>query len=131
MRCTLSKKRSDAGQIVGFFIDQTGYNSQGFLATPVSQPPKAIRQNVTVNAGPTGNAAASIDNGSYEPNGNPVTLTQAPQGPYPLGTTPVTLTVADSKDPSSQSQRIAIVTVFVSGQCGPAPCSGGIEDYGW
>src|SRR5262249_30821660 len=38
---------------------------------------------------------ASIDNGSFDEDGDPVTLSQSPAGPYPLGTTPVTLTVTE------------------------------------
>ena len=38
--------------------------------------------------------AVSIDNGSSAPDGSPLTLTQNPAGPYPLGTTSVTLTAS-------------------------------------
>jgi hypothetical protein len=58
-------------------------------------PPVARCQNVTVSAGPTCTANASINNGSFDPDGGPVTLVQSPPGPYSLGTTPVTLTVTD------------------------------------
>jgi hypothetical protein len=81
------------------------------IAQSANQPPVAVCQNVTAVAGSTCTATASIDKGSYEPNGDPVALTQAPTGPYPLGTTPVTLTVTDSKNPSSQSQCTGTVTV--------------------
>ena len=45
---------------------------------------------------------ASIDNGSYDPNGGPITLSQTPPPPYQLGDTLVTLTVTNSKGDSSQ-----------------------------
>jgi hypothetical protein len=73
------------------------------LATPTNQPPVAVGQDVSAAAGSTCTSPASIDNGSYDPDGDPpITLTQSPPGPYLLGTTPVTLTVTDSKGASSQ-----------------------------
>jgi hypothetical protein len=50
---------------------------------------------VTVSAGPDCQANANIDNGSYDPNDDPLTYTQSPPGPYPLGETFVELTVTD------------------------------------
>ena len=41
-------------------------------------------------------ANASINAGSSDPDGEPITLTQSPAGPYTLGTTAVTLTVTDT-----------------------------------
>src|SRR5262249_45996292 len=40
-------------------------------------------------------AAASIDNGSSDQDGDPVTLAQSPSGPFGLGTTEATLTATD------------------------------------
>ena len=77
-----------------------------------NRPPVAVCQNVTVSAGANCTATASIDNGSYDPDGDAITLTQAPAGPYPLGNTSVTLTVTDSKGAASQCS--AIVTVVDS-----------------
>ncbi len=75
----------------------------------LNQPPVALCQNVTVPAGSSCSAEASIDNGSYDPDGDPITLAQTPAGPYPPGQTTVTLTVTDSKNASSQCT--AVVTV--------------------
>jgi hypothetical protein len=58
-------------------------------------PPVAICQDVTVSADASCTADASIDNGSFDPDGDAITLTQTPPGPYPVGTTSVTLTVDD------------------------------------
>ncbi|HEY4187744.1 MAG TPA: hypothetical protein VGP07_21890, partial [Polyangia bacterium] len=41
---------------------------------------------------------ANIDNGSHAINGAPITLSQTPAGPYPLGITAVTLTASDGND---------------------------------
>lgn len=58
-------------------------------------PPIAMCTSVTVNAGANCAEDAAIDNGSYDPDGDPITLTQTPAGPYPSGTTSVLLTVTD------------------------------------
>ena len=55
-------------------------------------------------------ANASIDDGSYDPDGGPVTLEQAPPNPYPLGDTGVTLTVTD--DHGYTDDCTATVTVI-------------------
>jgi hypothetical protein len=76
----------------------------------VNQPPIAICKNVTVNTAPgVCTAAASVDNESFDPDGDPITLVQAPPGPYPLGVTNVTLTVTD--DQGASDSCTATVTV--------------------
>jgi hypothetical protein len=50
-----------------------------------------------------------VDNGSYDPDGDPIDLTQDPPAPYPLGDTFVTLTVTDDKGASDSCT--ATVTV--------------------
>lgn len=62
-------------------------------ATSGEQPPVAICNNATVEADANCAAAASINNGSYDPDGGAVTLLQVPAGPYPLGETLVMLIV--------------------------------------
>ena len=52
-------------------------------------------QDVRKTANAACQASASIDNGSSDQDGDPVTLTQAPSGPFGLGTTPATLTATD------------------------------------
>ena len=75
-----------------------------------NQAPVAQCQNVTVTAGTSCAVSASIDNGSSDPDsGDTITLTQSPPGPYPLGTTAVTLTVTDAA--GSSSSCTANVTV--------------------
>lgn len=61
-----------------------------------NQPPVALCQDITVaTTSDSCEAQASIDNGSYDPDGDIITLAQDPPGPYELGETPVTLTVTD------------------------------------
>ncbi len=60
-------------------------------------PPIAQCRDVTVSADANCEAMASIDDGSYDTDGDPITLGQSPPGPYALGTTLVTLTVTDDR----------------------------------
>jgi hypothetical protein len=93
-------------------IDQRG------LARPQSQHcdigahesavPVAKCKAVTVSAGASCLAAASVNDGSYDPEGGTITLTQDPPGPYALGTRSVTLTASNA---SGQSSCTANVTV--------------------
>ena len=78
-------------------------------ATP-NQVPIARAHDVTVLTGPGGTAAASINNGSSDGDGDALTITQLPAGPYSIGTTSVLLTVVDPK--GATSQATANVTVF-------------------
>jgi len=64
--------------------------------------PVALCKDVTVGADSGCQASASVDNGSYDPDGGPITLSQSPAGPYSLGSTSVTLTVTNSQGLSSQ-----------------------------
>jgi hypothetical protein len=63
-----------------------------------NQPPNAVAQNVTVSANANCQALvtpAQVDDGSSDPDGDPLTLSLTPAGPYPLGDTMVTLTADD------------------------------------
>jgi uncharacterized repeat protein (TIGR01451 family) len=76
----------------------------------INQVPVISVHDVTVAATTIGGSAnASIDNGSFDPDGDPITKTQTPPGPYPHGITNVVLTVVDSKGATAQGS--ANVTV--------------------
>jgi len=78
-----------------------------------NQPPVAMCQNVTNAAGANCQAsvaATAVDNGSSDPDGSIVTRTLNPPGPFPLGNTPVTLTVVD--DDGASNSCAAVVTVI-------------------
>ena len=63
-----------------------------------NQPPVAQCKNVTVTLAPGQmTAPADINNGSFDPDGDTITLMYNPAGPYPAGQTVVTLTVDDGK----------------------------------
>ncbi len=78
-------------------------------ATP-NQLPVAKAKNVSVVADNSGTASASIDNGSFDPDGDKITITQSPAGPYAVGTTTVLLTVTDTKGATSQATATVTVT---------------------
>ncbi len=73
--------------------------------------PEALCQDRTVNTdlGLCNAAGISVDNGSFDPDGGPITLDQAPPNPYDLGMTNVTLTVTDDENLSNSCE--AVVTV--------------------
>ena len=109
----------NAGQeFVYVFVDATSnvdeYDEANNTA-PVNvsnKPPVALAKNVTVSADANCQGvvtAEQVDNGSSDPDGDPITLTLTPAGPYPLGTTEVTLTVTD--DGGLSDTATAIITV--------------------
>ena len=79
------------------------------VAVVINQPPVALCQNLTVPADPSCQGSADVNNGSFDPDNDPITLAQSPPGPYSLGTTSVTLTVTDDKGASASCT--ATVTV--------------------
>jgi YVTN family beta-propeller protein/VCBS repeat-containing protein len=79
-------------------------------APPPNQPPIAKCKDITVPASSDGTASASIDDGSSDPDGDAITISQNPAGPFPIGSTSVELTVTDSHGASSSCN--ATVTVI-------------------
>ncbi len=76
----------------------------------VNRPPLA--QCITVNApaGPDCMAQVSVNNSSADPDGDTIQISQLPPGPYPLGTTAVTLIVTDQMGLAASCS--ALVTVL-------------------
>jgi hypothetical protein len=76
----------------------------------VNQLPIALAHNVSVIANNMGGtASANINNGSSDPDGDAITLSQTPPGPYSVGVTSVILSVVDTK--GATAQATANVTV--------------------
>ena len=85
-------------------------NFSVFAALQVdNQPPVAVCKNITVSADNSCMAITSIDNGSYDPDDDEITIAQNPAGPYVLGDNLVTLTVTDGSGESDSC--IGTVTV--------------------
>ncbi len=83
----------------------TGGDTTGSVTTATAElydlnnPPIAHCRNVLKEADTNCLARVTpgeVDDGSADPDGDPVTLSLSPPGPYPLGVTPVTLIVADN-----------------------------------
>jgi hypothetical protein len=82
-----------------------------FFETCVENPPIAQCMDVTTDTDPgLCSAAVSVDDGSLDPGGEDITLSQAPPSPYPPGDTEVTLTVTDEEDLSdSCTAQVTVV----------------------
>jgi YVTN family beta-propeller protein len=86
------------------------YDTGRTIAT--NQPPVALCHDVTKSADSNCEAtvtAADVNNGSYDPDGDAITLALNPAGPYPVGTNFVTLTVTDSHGASNSCTALVIV----------------------
>jgi subtilase family protein/HYR domain-containing protein len=120
---TFSFKVAGAGQ--PFAVDVAEVNAGGGLGTlydltvsgacygscdPPNRLPVAKAKNVIAAASDLCVADASIDDGSADPDGDTVTVVQAPPPPYTLGTTSVLLTATDPK--GAFSEAIGEVTVL-------------------
>lgn len=80
----------------GGVTDPDPGNDEATDTTAVNQAPVAQCTDVGVEASEVDCLAdADIDDGSFDPDGDPIVLAQSPPGPYGLGDTAVTLTVTD------------------------------------
>jgi subtilisin family serine protease len=80
------------------------------LAALANQPPVAQCHDVTVAADPgLCSSDASIDDGSFDPEGGTLGFTQTPPSPYPAGMTDVTLTVTDDAGDTDSCQGTVTV----------------------
>ena len=92
-----------------------------------NQPPVAVCQDVTANANAQCVANASVNNGSYDPDGDPITIVENPTSPFSLGVTPVTLTITDD----SAASDTCTGNVTVLDVTPPAvTCAGGVVEVG-
>jgi cysteine-rich repeat protein len=92
-------------------IDSNGDGVGDACETSPNQAPEAQCQDsvVPTDPGVCTVAAASVEAGSSDPDGDAITMAQEPMGPYPLGATSVKLTVTD--DGGASASCTAVVTV--------------------
>jgi uncharacterized repeat protein (TIGR03803 family) len=75
----------------------------------VNRVPVVQCASVLVSADSNCVANASVDQGTFDPDGDAFTLVQSPPGPYPLGTNLVTLIATDSNGDSNECATSVIV----------------------
>ncbi|OGF28115.1 hypothetical protein A2303_00110 [Candidatus Falkowbacteria bacterium RIFOXYB2_FULL_47_14] len=91
-------------------------------------PPVALCHDVTVTAEPGADTASvSIDAGSYDPDGDFITIEQIPPGPYAIGTTDADLTVTDDKGLSGVCTATVTVEAAPVVHCGDANSDGAVN----
>jgi uncharacterized repeat protein (TIGR01451 family) len=90
-------------------VDTNSANNTATDLTSVNRAPVAVCQSVTVPSGPDCTADASIDGGTFDPDGDAFSLIQDPPGPYGSGLTAVTLTATDVYGAEDSCQADVIV----------------------
>lgn len=84
-----------------------------FARETLGDPPEARCRDVSKPADASCLAAVTpeeVDDGSFDPDGGPVTLDLSPEGPFMLGATPVTLTVTDDEGVAMSCSATVTVT---------------------
>jgi hypothetical protein len=94
-----------------FVLNGAGVPSVGRYIRMLGDTPIALCQDVDTTTDPgLCTADVSIDDGSFDPTGETLTLEQTPPSPYPVGSTEVTLVVTDPNGLSDVCQATVTVT---------------------
>ena len=103
------------------FSDDDSYGYLGAwvvsVQTSTNNPPVAIAQNVEKYANSVGLAvvtAEEVNNGSSDPDGDPITLSLDPAGPFVKSDSPVTLTLTVSDGELSDSTTATVTVIDVT-----------------
>ncbi len=116
------------------FTDNTGQAAfcSFTISVPSNTAPVAKCADVTVSTLPNAcSATGSINDGSYDPDGDPITVVQSPSTPVGPGQTTATLTVTDSHGASSTctanitvvDQQLPAITCAAAGAAGSVPAA--------
>lgn len=115
---TVTNNQTFTGLQGRYFEVQASLHAVNFAADPVlsdltvitgNHPPVALCQDQSVCASPTTcTAQVSVDHGSYDPDGDAISLAQSPAGPYAIGASAVGLTVSDSFASASCSASVNV-----------------------
>ena len=93
-------------------VANSGANSVSILLNRTSnnRTPVVRCRDVVVSGGNRCVAEASVDDGTFDPDGDAITLSQSPAGPYPVGVTEVALSCTDSKGATAMcAARVTVV----------------------
>jgi hypothetical protein len=87
------------------------FSSEVYQPCDLNQPPVAVCADRVMSAGPSCTASASVDDGSYDPDHGPqpLVVTEAPGGPYSLGSRTVTLTASDGAETATCWASVTVV----------------------
>ena len=108
--CVFNFGNDIAGTTTNDFGQTAQYGTT--IDNPCTGAPIALCKDTTSATDPDvcTSASASVNHGSFDSDGETLTLGQSPVGPYSLGTTPVTLTVTDSESRSNScSAKIKVI----------------------
>jgi uncharacterized delta-60 repeat protein len=97
--------------------DQADADGNGVGDACDNRAPVAVCQNVTRSADSgcqAAVAASEVNNGSSDPDSDPITFSLSPPGPYPLGMTTVTLTVTDHPSSPARLSKSSTCTATIT-----------------
>jgi len=97
--------------LVGEYNNTSGSSAYVFFLEPANQPPVAQCTDVTLECAAGQTANVTVDDGSYDPDNDQITLTQDPAPSYnlfPPGTLDVELTVSDGSESAMCTGSITI-----------------------
>ena len=98
--------------IAGNFDVCTANVTVGDAASNCNQPPSAVCQSIVVNADASCQATitpAQINNGSSDPDGDPLTLSLNNEGPFSPGTYSVELTASDGQSEDKCTATVVVI----------------------
>ena len=109
--CDLNRDGSIDFTVANYGSDSISVFLNACTNVQSNEPPVAICQDVNISADANCQAEVTpeqVDNGSYDPDGDELTFSLSPAGPYPIGETEVTLTVDDGQESNACTATITV-----------------------